>query len=348
MTGTIDTEATAPFLPMEAKSVEALPTDPGWQFEPKWDGFRCLVFRDASGVRLFGKSGKLLNRFFPEAVANLEALGDGPFVLDGELVIILGGALSFDAMQQRLHPAESRIRKLARETPSVFMAFDIPELEGRDLKAEPLTTRRQALETHLAGHREGIALSPFTRDLGEAQAWLDKSGGAVDGVIAKRLDGPYLPEQRAMLKVKRLRSADCVVGGFRYATNSKLAGSLLLGLYNEAGLLDHVGFTSMISKAEAPALTARLEALRGEGFTGNAPGGPSRWSNERTETYEPLRHELVVEVLYDHVSGGRFRHGTRLLRWRPDKAPRQCTREQLEPPAAATGPIAAVLAGLSR
>jgi ATP-dependent DNA ligase len=319
----------APFLPMEAKSVEALPTDPGWQFEPKWDGFRCLAFRDTTGVRLFAKSGKPLNRFFPEAVANVEEIDDRPFVLDGELVIVLDGALSFDAMQQRLHPAESRIRKLAAATPAIFMAFDLPSLGGRDFTGEPLTARRKALEAFLDKPHTGIALSPYTSDVKEAQAWLDKSGGAVDGVIAKRSDGRYIPGERAMLKVKKLRSADCVVGGFRYGTGSKFAASLLLGLYNDEGLLDHVGFTSMISKAEAPALTAKLEALRGEGFTGNAPGGPSRWSNERTETYEPLRHELVVEVLYDHISGGRFRHGTRLHRWRPDKAPAQCTFEQL-------------------
>jgi ATP-dependent DNA ligase len=343
----IEAANVAPFLPMEAKSVETLPAGEGWHFEPKWDGFRCLAFRGASGVRLFAKSGKLLNRFFPEAVANLEALDGDAFVLDGELIIVLDGALSFDAMQQRLHPAESRIRKLATETPALFMAFDLPSLDGRDLTSEPLSARRDILEAYLKRPHKGIALSPFTRDAAEAQAWLDRSGGAVDGVIAKRIDGSYIPGERAMLKVKKLRSADCVVGGFRYAANSKLAGSMLLGLYNERGLLDHVGFTSMISKAEAPALTARLEALRGEGFTGNSPGGPSRWSNERTETYEPLKHELVVEVLYDHVSGGRFRHGTRLLRWRPDKAPAQCTREQMAPPAPATGPIAEALAGLS-
>lgn len=340
--------ATAPFLPMEAKSVSALPTGEGWQFEPKWDGFRCLAFRDAAGVRLFAKSGKLLNRFFPEAVANVAALSDDPFVLDGELVIVRDGVLSFDAMQARLHPAESRIRKLAAETPASFVAFDLLAAGDRDLSAEPLVRRRDALEAFMAEQRSGIALSPTTTDATEAQSWLDHSGGAIDGVVAKRLADRYLPEVRAMLKVKRLRSADCVVGGFRYGTGSKLAASLLLGLYDDQGRLDHVGFTSMISKAEAPALTEQLEALRGEGFTGNAPGGPSRWSTDRTETYEPLRHELVVEVLYDHFSSGRFRHGTRLHRWRPDKSPRQCTWEQVEPAGEPPAPMRAVLAAISR
>jgi ATP-dependent DNA ligase len=194
----------------------------------------------------------------------------------------------------------------------------------------------------------GVVLSPFTRDIAEAQGWLDSSGGALDGVIAKRLDGPYVAGERAMLKVKRLRTADCVVGGFRYGEGTRLAASLLLGLYDDAGRLDHVGFTSMISRGDAPGLTERLEALRGDGFTGKSPGGPSRWSSERTETYEPLRHELVVEVTYDHMSGGRFRHGTRLVRWRPDKAPAQCTWEQVEPLAPTSGPIAAALPALSR
>lgn len=332
---------TPPFLPMEAKSVEALPSGDGWQFEPKWDGFRCLAFRDADGARLFAKSGKPLHRFFPEVAVNVAAMPAPAFVLDGELVIRTGNGLSFEALQARLHPAESRIRKLAAETPALFVAFDLLALGDTDLKPLPLVERRAALETLLAGRdHPGIRLSPFTRDRDEAQGWLARSGGAVDGVIAKRLDGPYRPAVRDMLKVKRLRTADCVVGGFRYGEGTRLAASMLLGLYNDAGKLDHVGFTSMISKADAPALTEKLEALRGDGFTGNAPGGPSRWSTERTSTYEPLRHELVVEVLYDHVSGGRFRHGTRLVRWRPDKAPGQCTWEQVEPPGVIAGPVA--------
>jgi ATP-dependent DNA ligase len=263
--------------------------------------------------------------------------------MDGELVIAWEGGVSFEALQMRLHPAESRIRKLSAEIPAIFVAFDLPRLDDRDFASEPLTIRRQALEALLATPYAGVKLSPYTRDRAEAQRWLDNAGGSLDGVIAKRADGSYRPEERAMLKVKKISSADCVVGGFRYATESKLVGSLLLGLYNDEGKLDHVGFTSAFAGVDKPALTARLEALRGKGFTGNAPGGPSRWSNERTETYEPLRPELVVEVSYDHVSGGRFRHGTTILRWRPDKAPAQCTREQVAPPVRPTGPIADIL-----
>jgi ATP-dependent DNA ligase len=334
---------TPPFLPMEAKSVDALPTDPGWQFEPKWDGFRCLAVGRGDGVSLFAKSGKPLHRFFPEVQANLAAMDAGAFILDGEMVIPGGGAFSFELLQQRLHPAESRIRKLAAETPATFVAFDLPGVDGRDFTGEPLTVRRDLLEAFLPKPLPGIRLSPYTRDRAEAQGWLDHAGGSLDGVIAKRLDGRYLPEQRAMLKVKRIRSADCVIGGFRYATGSKLVGSLLLGLYNDEGLLDHVGFTSGFVGIDKPALTAQLEALSGEGFTGNAPGGPSRWSTERTETYQPLKPELVVEVSYDHVSGGRFRHGTKILRWRPDKSPRQCTYDQIAPSGATVDVVGKVL-----
>jgi ATP-dependent DNA ligase len=332
-----------PFTPMEAKSVESLPTDPGWQFEPKWDGFRCLAFRDSDGAFLFAKSGKVLGRYFPEVVANVAAISSKPFVLDGELVIPHDSGFSFDALQLRLHPAESRIKKLSGEIPALFVAFDLPSLDGRSFMDEPLTVRRLALEAFLGERHSGIRLSPYTRERAAAQRWLDSAGGSVDGVICKRLDGPYVPAERAMLKVKNIRTADCVIGGFRYGTGSKLVGSLLLGLYNDARKLDHIGFTSGLSGLDKNELTAKLEALRGDGFTGNAPGGPSRWSTERTSTYEALRHELVVEVSYDHISGGRFRHGTTIVRWRPDKAPRQCTYEQIEPPAKPTGPIAEVL-----
>jgi ATP-dependent DNA ligase len=321
--------------PMEARLVETLPEDSGWQFEPKWDGFRCLAFRSGESVALQAKSGKPLARYFPEVAALVAGLPGDRFVLDGELAIPLGDTLSFDALQMRLHPAESRVRKLSRETPAIFILFDmLMAPEGRGLMHAPLTERRAALEQFYAGAGKGgamLRLSPYTRDHDEAERWLARAGGALDGVIAKRLDGPYVAGERAMLKVKRRRSADCVVGGFRYGTGSREVGSLLLGLYNSEGKLDHVGFTSTISNAERPALTTRLEALiESPGFTGDAPGGPSRWSTERTGEWEPLRPELVVEVRYDHVTGDRFRHGTKLLRWRPDKAPRQCTFEQLE------------------
>jgi ATP-dependent DNA ligase len=322
--------------PMEAKLVDSLPEGEGWRFEPKWDGFRCLVFRDGEAVELQSKSGRPLARYFPEvaeAVAGLEA---AQFVVDGELIIPVGDSLSFEALQLRLHPAESRVRKLARETPAQLMLFDcLATRAGESLVDSPLSERRAALERFLA-QEDGAAikLSPFTEERERAQGWLDRAGGALDGVVAKRGDGPYEPGERAMMKVKQLRTADCVVGGFRYAAKKKEVGSLLLGLFNEAGLLDHVGFTSAIPAEGRAELTRKLEALVGPpGFTGSAPGGPSRWSTERTGEWQPLRHELVAEVRYDHVTGDRFRHGTKFLRWRPDKAPEQCRMDQLQPEA---------------
>ena len=321
-----------PFMPMEAQLAAVLPDDPGWQFEPKWDGFRCLAVKRSGAVQLFGKSGKALGRFFPEVVEGLAAL-DADFILDGELVIPRGDELDFDALQMRLHPAESRVRRLAAETPARYVVFDLPMLDGRPLLDEAFADRRAALHT-LLGRWPGhpiLRLSPVTLDRQTASRWLDRAGGDLDGVVAKRTDEPYLPGERAMLKVKPIRTADCVIGGFRYGTDSRLVGSLLLGLYNGEGKLDHVGFTSGIAEADRPDITQRLEALRGgSGFTGDAPGGPSRWSTERTAAWEPLRPDLVVEVAYDQVTGSRFRHGTRLLRWRPDKAPKQCTFDQLQ------------------
>ena len=323
--------------PMEAKLVGELPWDQGWHFEPKWDGFRCLVFRDGPDVHLQSKSGKPLARYFPEVVDSVLRMQADRFVLDGELIIPVGGILSFDALQLRLHPAESRVRRLAAETPAQLMLFDLLFSKETSYLAAPLQLRRRALEiVHAAEHRDDILLSPFTEDRAVAQGWLDMAGGALDGVVAKRRDGVYEPGERAMLKVKQMKTADCVVGGFRYGTNSKLVGSLLLGLFNDEGKLDHVGFTSTIAMEQREALTERLEELIGPpGFTGDAPGGPSRWSTERTGEWEPLRHELVVEVRYDHVTGKRFRHGTKFLRWRPDKAPGQCGMDQLQPEAAA-------------
>jgi ATP-dependent DNA ligase len=323
--------------PMEAKLVDALPIDVGWQFEPKWDGFRCLAFRDGDRVELRAKSGKPLSRYFPEVLEALRSLPVERFVVDGELAIPIDGSLSFDALQMRLHPAESRIRKLSQQTPAVLVLFDcLLDVRGRSLLHEPLSVRREALEEFFNELPDAgiLRLSPYTRSHRDAQKWLDHAGGALDGVIAKRLDGIYESGERAMLKVKRMRTADCVVGGFRYATGAREVGSLLLGLYNEEGKLDHVGFTSSIPREERAALTRKLEKLVGPpGFTGNAPGAPSRWSTERSTEWSPLRPKLVVEVRYDHVSGNRFRHGTKLVRWRPDKAPRQCTFEQLQLPA---------------
>jgi ATP-dependent DNA ligase len=335
--------------PMEARLVDALPDGEGWQFEPKWDGFRCLAFRAGDAVALQAKSGKPLGRYFPEVVALVRSLPGERFVLDGELAIPTGDTMSFDALQLRLHPAESRIRKLSAETPAIFILFDMLMGRGGETLAQAsLAERRAALEDfyrEAAAEARGLRLSPITRDRKEAELWLAKVGGALDGVVAKRLDEAYQPGERAMLKVKRLRSADCVIGGFRYAAKSREVGSLLLGLYNDAGLLDHVGFTSSFADTDRAALTQRLEELRGgSGFTGNAPGGPSRWATERTGEWEPLRPELVVEVRYDHVTGNRFRHGTKLLRWRPDKAPRQCTFDQLEIEARPSKLVEAMLA----
>jgi ATP-dependent DNA ligase len=322
--------------PMEAKLVDALPEGEGWRFEPKWDGFRVLIFRDGDEVELQSKAEKPLGRYFPELVAAVRAVPRDRFVLDGEMVIPVEGELSFDALQMRLHPAESRIRKLAKETPARIILFDCLTLDDRDLTAEPLAARRKALEAFHAAAGAGagagdLLLSPYTDDRAQAENWLAGAGVALDGVIAKRTDAPYQPGERAMLKVKRLRTADCVVGGFRYAAKKREVGSLLLGLYDDAGRLNHVGFTSnMPDRAD---LTKRLEALvEPPGFTGSAPGGPSRWSTERSTEWQPLRPDLVVEVRFDHAGAARFRHGTGFLRWRPDKAPEQCRMEQLHNP----------------
>ena len=326
---------TPPLPPMEARLADELPSGEDWQYEPKWDGFRCLAFRDGDEVQLQSKSGKPLARYFPDVVDLLRRLEADRFVVDGELIIPVHGKLSFEALQLRLHPAESRVRRLAVETPAQLMLFDLLFHKETDYLQAPLWRRRQTLELiDLGEARDQVRLSPYTENRETARRWLDEVGTALDGVIAKRRDGAYEPGERAMIKVKQMRTADCVVGGFRYGTNSREVGSLLLGLYNDRGLLDHVGFTSAIPADEKPALTSRLEKLIGPpGFTGDSPGGPSRWSTERTGEWEPLRHELVVEVRNDHVTGNLFRHGTKFLRWRPDKAPKQCQMDQLQPEA---------------
>lgn len=331
---TKDTTANAaPLAPMEAKLVSELPDGEGWQYEPKWDGFRALCRKAGKDVEIFSKSGKPLRRYFPEMIAMLESLASGSFLLDGELILPLEGALSFDALQARLHPAASRIAKLARDTPAELILFDLLELDGEACRDRPLNERRAALEIFHRRHgRPDLLLSPCTTERDAALAWLARSGGALDGVIAKRRDEPYRPGERAMLKVKQLRTADCVVGGFRYEEGGRAVASLLLGLYDETGLLHHVGFVSGLSRDQKDSLVARLAPLAGgAGFTGKAPGGPSRWNNGKERDWVPLAPDLVVEVLYDQVTGDRFRHGARLLRWRPDKAPRQCTFEQLAP-----------------
>ena len=318
--------------PMEAKLVGELPVGPGWQYEPKWDGFRTIIVKHGDGVDLWSKSGKPLSRYFPEIVDMIAATAIPRMIVDGELIIPIGETLSFDALQARLHPAASRIARLSNETPAQLMLFDCLWFNGADVADRPLSERREELERlHVAIGSPNILLSPCTASLETARDWLATSGGALDGVVAKRLDESYRPGERAMLKVKQRRTADCVVGGFRRVEDGREAASLLLGLYDEEGRLDHVGFCSGITTAERANLTARLDALVGApGFDGKAPGGPSRWNERREKEWEPLRPELVVEVLYDQVTARRFRHGTRLLRWRPDKSPRQCTMDQLE------------------
>ncbi len=329
---------------MEARSVDAIPGGPEWQYEPKWDGFRCLLWRDGDKVDLRSKSGETLTRYFPELVEAALKLKAKSFSLDGEIVVPHENGFSFDALLQRIHPAASRVRKLSRETPGLYIAFDLlATAKNGGIASQPLIERRPLLEAFANRYFKdspSFRLSPATTNYAVAKKWLAQSGRGSDGVIAKRRDLPYQSGNRdGMQKIKKFRSADCVVGGFRYASKAlggrKVVGSLLLGLYDDDGMLHHVGFTSAIKQQEKLALTAKLEALiEKPGFTGNAPGGPSRWSSERSTQWCPLRPKLVIEVCYDHFSGERFRHGTSILRWRPDKSPRQCTFDQLKHKAA--------------
>jgi ATP-dependent DNA ligase len=323
-----------PLRPMEARSTDTLPEEGEWLYEPKWDGFRCLVFRDHSTVELQSKSAKSLTRYFPDVVAAVGALRPRQFVLDCELLVPRGADVAFDLLLQRIHPAESRVRRLADETPAWLVAFDLlARGSTRSLLDRPLADRRVRLEgfaSEFLAESTGIHLTPASRDPEVARGWLDQLTG-VDGVMAKDTRREYASGARdAMWKVKRRRTADCVVGGFRYSSNSGV-GSLLLGLYDDAGLLHHVGFCSSFSDRDRDRLLEVVEPLIEEpGFTGDRPGGPSRWSTERSSQWQPLRNELVVEVGYDHFTGGRFRHGTGLERWRPEKEPRECTLDQVE------------------
>jgi ATP-dependent DNA ligase len=324
------------YEPMEAKLVDELPTGGDWQYEPKWDGFRCLAYRDGDKVDLMSKAGKPLGRYFPELIETLLAVKAKRFVLDGEIVIPHDGSLSFDELLLRIHPAKSRIDKLSKESPGSLIVFDLlVDAKGASLVKLPLAERRVALEKFVAANVTkdlSIMLSPATTTMATVTKWFRSVGGGLDGVIAKRLDLAYQTGTRdGMQKMKQMRTAECVVGGFRYASKGHVVGSLLLGLYDDGGLLHHVGFTSNIPNPEKPAITKTLEKLKqAPGFTGQAPGGPSRWSTERSSQWEPLAPKLVVEVQYDHFSGGRFRHGTSFLRWRPDKPPTRCTIDQVE------------------
>ena len=327
-----------PIEPMEARSVDAIPVGAQWQYEPKWDGFRCLLARDGNAIVMTSKSGQDLTRYFPEVAQSAAELPEPRFVLDGELVVPIGKAFSFDALLQRIHPAASRIKRLSAETPAQFLAFDLLRRGAKDLMPMMLPQRRRELEA-LADHcfpGTLFYLSPASCEIKDAKKWLQSAGGGSDGVIAKRIDLPYQSGNRdGMQKIKRHRSADCVIGGFRYgerkAGGRKVVGSLLLGLYDDEGKLHHVGFTSGLKSEEKPGLTDRLVAIVTErSFTGNTPGGPSRWSTKRSSEWTSVKPKFVIEVSYDHVTGGRFRHGTTILRWRPDKKARQCTMDQLQ------------------
>ena len=320
---------------MEALSVDAIPQGEEWQYEPKWDGFRCLAFRDGSNIELQSKSQQPLARYFPELVRALSELKARRFVLDGEIAVTQGASFSFDTLLQRIHPAASRVQRLSVDTPAIYIVFDLlADENGTSLLELPLSERRSRLERFAEKFsRKGgrIRLSPMTSSLAQAKDWLARGSATLDGIIAKRRDLAYRSGERdGMQKIKSFRTADCVVGGFRYGKGKKTVGSLLLGLYDENDLLNHVGFTSSMPASDRPALTKKLEKLIAPpGFTGVAPGGPSRWNQGKENVWHPLKPELVAEVCYDLVTANRFRHGTKLLRWRPDKSPKQCKMDQL-------------------
>jgi ATP-dependent DNA ligase len=326
-----------PFAPMEAKRADAIPAGDRWQFEPKWDGFRALVFRSGDDVAIQSKAGQPLGRYFPELLDAFRALKSKEFVLDGEIVVPVEGTLSFDDLLLRIHPAESRIRKLAEASPANFYAFDLLYVKEKSraklLRELPIEERRARLEAFFGQVDHPLVhLSPATTERKIAEEWFHKFGSiGLDGIMAKRLGEPYHSGDReGMVKVKHLKTADCVVGGFRYGEGTKSVGSLLLGLYDDEGRLVYIGHTSSIRKNDRAALTKQLESLKGSNpFEVRMPGGPSRWSGERSSEWEPVRPELVCEVEYDYFSQGRFRHGSKFLRWRPEKKPAQCTMDQV-------------------
>jgi len=318
---------------MEFTSSSELPSGAGWQYEPKWDGFRPIVARRRRVIQLWSKAGKPLERYFPEIVGCISKIRSQRFVLDGELVVATRRAGSFDDLLQRIHPAQSRIVALAKSNPAKLVVFDmLSELKAGDISERPLKDRRRMLERFAKSFRPArcIALSPVTSDRRTAQRWLARSRSEFDGVVAKRLDQPYESGSRKYgVKVKRKCSADCVVGGFRYAANGNGVGSLLLGLYDGRGRLNHVGFVSGFEATERVRLAKRLRPLiEPPGFTGRAPGGASRW-RKRADDWLPLAPKLVVEVTFDKVTSGRIRHAAGFVRWRPDKHARQCTMMQL-------------------
>jgi ATP-dependent DNA ligase len=347
----VDLPVMPPVKPMLAKAVHAvqeLPRMEGMLFEPKWDGFRCIAFRDGDELELGSRNDRPLTRYFPELVDLLLAALPERCVVDGEIVVVTGTGLDFDTLQQRLHPAASRVNKLAAETPASFVAFDLLALGDRDLTGEPFAERRRLLEGVLAGDLARVHLTPMTDDAAVAEDWFTRFEGAgFDGVMAKPADEPYQQDKRVMWKVKHERTADCVVAGFRWHKDGEGVGSLLLGLFDDEGTLHHVGVASSFTAARRRELVDELaplqvDALDGHPWgewaeaaaqakeTGRMPGGVSRWNAQKDLSWEPLRAELVAEVRYEHVLGGRFRHGGRLVRFRPDRTPDSCTYAQLE------------------
>jgi ATP-dependent DNA ligase len=335
-----------PVEPMLAKLADALPAEGDFLYEPKWDGFRAIVYRGAKDVYIQSRDLRPLDRYFPELHEALLARLPKGCVVDGEIVIAGANGLDFDALQMRLHPAESRVAKLARETPSSFVAFDALAAGGKDLRPAPQVERRERLEKLLAGVEPPVHLTPATRERASASEWLSRFEGAgLDGVVAKLCRLAYQPGKRAMIKVKHARTADCVVAGFRWHKLGKgVVGSLLLGLYDNGGALHHVGVTSSFDMARRKALAQELEPLRrgamkdhpwrdwadAEAGGQRMPGAQSRWSAGKDLSWEPLRPERVCEVKYDHMQGDRFRHAAVFVRWRPDKPPRECRYDQLE------------------
>ncbi len=343
-----------PVEPMLAKLAALIPLDDSWNYEPKWDGFRAIVFKDGDDVYLQSRELKPLGRYFPELAVSLRASLPDACVLDGEIVIANGGVLDFDALLLRIHPAASRVASLAKETPASFVAWDLLALGDTDLRERPQAERREKLEVALRDARPPVHLTPITRDAAVAEDWFKRFEGAgLDGVIAKPRGLAYMPGKRAMLKIKHARTADCVVAGFRWYKDApgELVGSLLLGLYDREGVLQHVGVASAFKREDRAALAKLLEPLCTDAkashpwvTTSNAlaagvvahggetrvPGGESRWNRGKDLSWQPLRLELVAEVAYDHLQGTRFRHATHFKRWRPDKSPPACRYDQLE------------------
>ena len=330
----MDLPITPPYPPMEAKRVSSVPTGDTWLYEPKWDGFRAIVFRDGDEVAIQSKAGQPLARYFPELVEAFRSLKQKQFVLDGEMVVPIDGKPSFDHLLQRIHPAEKRIKMLSETTPAICYVFDLLVSKSKNLTTLPIEKRREALDEFFESvENDSIVLSPATTDRKIALGWFEQFGKlGLDGIMAKRLGEPYHSGDReGMVKVKHLKTADCVVGGFRYGEGTTQVGSLLLGLYDDEDRLVYIGHSSSIKRDERPALTKKLEALKGENaFEVRVPGGPSRWATERSSEWVPLKPTLVCEVEYDYFSQGRFRHGSKFLRWRPDMKPEMCRMEQVK------------------